>query len=132
MKASTIFLAGSLVANAAFVAVFLAGARSPSASTPPPANTAISSAAAKTPASNDPTAGVDPEMWTHLQTDELHTMLERMRAEGFPNSVIRAIMAEQVRVQFAPRRRVLNETAKPPPYWSPATQDPKIAAVLYD
>jgi hypothetical protein len=130
MKASTIFLAGSLVANAAFVAVFLAGAGSPSASTPPPASPAISPATAKTPARNDPTAGVDPQMWTHLQTDELHTMLERMRAGGFPNSVIRAIMAEQMRVQFAPRRRVLNETAKPPPYWSPATQDPKIAAEL--
>ncbi|HVS53931.1 MAG TPA: hypothetical protein VHD62_16365 [Opitutaceae bacterium] len=129
MKTSTFFLAGSLVANAAFVAVFLAGSSARHAS-----STAAPVIAPATPAkpvaSNDPAAGVDPEMWAHLQTDELPAMLERMRAEGFPNSVIRAIMAEQVRLQFAPRRHALTDSAKAPPYWSPATQDPKIAAQL--
>lgn len=125
MKLSTLVLAGSVAVNAVLFALYFAG---PSGDSAAPVPTAVA-VAAKAPATTSNSA-IDAETWAKLQTDDLPGMLERLRAEGFPPALIRAIMAEQVRVQFAPRRAALNRTAGNRPYWEPATNDPQTEAAL--
>jgi hypothetical protein len=128
MKLSSVLLAGSLVANAALIALFIAGA---SGGTTSPATTPTDSRpAAKAPIAGEANAAVDPAAWANLTPEKPATLLARLRAAGFPPAMIRALIAEQVRVQFAPQRAALNLKAKERPYWEPATHDPKTDAAL--
>ena len=131
MKASTFFLTASLGVNAALVAVLLAGTAqrqgadvpvAPAAAPADPASAARASAAAP--------SAVDPETWNQLESADLRTMLAQLRAAGLPPELVRAIMAEAVRVQFAPRRAALNARYKEPPYWNPGAVDPKQQAEM--
>jgi len=127
MKVSTLLLAGSLAANFALAAVFFAGA---SASHVVSSNSSLPARPATTAPGSAAKTAIDAETWTRLQTDDLPAFLARLRAEGFPPALVRAIMAEQVRVQFAPRRAALNRKGADRPFWEPATEDPKTAAAL--
>lgn len=129
MKISTIVLAGSLAANLALAAAFVAGSSAGRTPVPSAVGSHPAPAAAATSGSGT-LAPMDPAAWSHLQTDDLHAFMDRLRAEGFPPSMIRAIMAEQIRVQFAPRRAALDRKAAERPFWEPATNDPKTAAAL--
>ena len=129
MKISSILLGGSLAANAVLLALFISGAFAGSDSTPaaPNANATASHAVAAAAAS---AADIDPATWTNLQPDDLPGILARLRAEGFPLEMVRAIMGELVRVQFAPRRAALglNDKLHERPFWEPATLDAKTEA----
>jgi hypothetical protein len=125
MKPSTLLLAGSLAVNVFFAAVFFAGR---SAARSAPGSQSAAPASASQPQGDAQLPG--PETWDTLQPDVPAQMLERLRAEGFPPAMIRAIVAEQIRVQFAPRRAALNQAAGSQPFWMPLTPDPKTAAAL--
>jgi hypothetical protein len=133
MRASTFFLTASLAVNAALVAVLLVGATQRNASdanshaaiTAAPAESA---GAARTSAAPKP--AVDPETWSQLENVDLRTMMDQLRAAGLPLDLVRAIMAEAVRVQFAPRRAASNARYKEPPYWNPGAVDPKQQAEM--
>jgi hypothetical protein len=125
MKPSTVLLAGSLAANVLFAAVFFSGL-SPDPSAPPSHSASPSSTS--TPRVDPPLPG--PETWNTLEPETPAKMLERLRAEGFPPAIVRAIVAEQIRVQFAPRRAALNQATGEQPFWMPTNPDPKAAAAM--
>lgn len=132
MKISSILLGGTLAANTALIALFVAGSFSDGDAGSAGAAAASASAAAQPAARATSTTdtSADPESWTKLQTGDLPGMLARLRAEGFPPAMVRAIMAEQVRLQFAPRRAALNLKDNERPFWEGETQDPKTTAAV--
>ncbi len=130
MKTSSLLLVGSLAANVALAAVFVVGFSSAQATRPnsmPPGHPAGASGA---DAKSTAAAAVDPASWSHLQTDDLHAFMDRLRAEGFPPAMLRAIMAEQIRIQFAPRRAALDRKGAERPFWEPTANDAKTAMAL--
>jgi hypothetical protein len=122
------------VANAAFVAVFFAGSSAGRVSSSPAMVSSLPSMSATTATRGDKTSTtLDLETWAQLQTGDLSAFLARLRAEGFPPAMVRALMAEQIRAQFAPRRAALNASGSERPFWEPTTpQDPQTAAALRD
>jgi hypothetical protein len=117
MKISSLLLATSLVANVAIVAIFVAGASSESTPatikhevTPPTAPVANAAAEA---------AG----LWSELRSDDLRDQVEKLRADGFPPAMVRAIVAAQIRTKFAARRKTLEAAQGELPFWKIPAQD---------
>lgn len=124
MKISTVVLTGSLAVNVTFAALFLFGGSDELTPAPSSALTApVVSAAVGTSS-----AGTDA--WAVLKSDELATQRDRLRAEGFPPSTIRAILASQVRESFAARRKALEAAQGDLPFWKNPTADPQTQAEL--
>src|SRR5438034_5619970 len=98
MKTSTLLLGGSLVLNAALIVAAVIG----SATDSTPVVQADSAAAAVT-VEKTTNAAPGPETWTNLQSDDLTTQIGRLRAEGFPPALVRAIISAQIRESFAGR-----------------------------
>jgi hypothetical protein len=124
MKTSSLLLAGSLAANVALLAVIAVGGMSgdersrsatPTMASPKPASTG--------------SAGADADVWTQVKNADLHSQVERLQAEGFPPSMVRAIIAAQVRESFAARRKALTAT-NDSAYWLPPNRDPNTQAAL--
>ncbi|HVS53926.1 MAG TPA: hypothetical protein VHD62_16340 [Opitutaceae bacterium] len=116
MKA--VLLAGSLVANAALL--FAAVHRSTgfdffSRSHSAPAAAGASSASAVA----NPTAAphFDPGTWDTLATPELAATAARLKAEGFPVSLQRAILSALVVEHFADRHKALADLIDAQPWW---------------
>jgi hypothetical protein len=56
--------------------------------------------------------------WDALQgTGDLKALVARLRAAGFPASVVRAIAAAQLSEQYAARRKEIQAGIPTPPYW---------------
>lgn len=127
MKASSLILTGSLVANAALLVLLIAGM---SADKPTPVLTSSPSNLAGATAARDSAPAADAKTWANLNPDELTGLFERLRAAGFSRAVARALLAEQVRGQFASRRAALYRAAAERPFWEPATPNPATAAAL--
>lgn len=113
-----ILLGASALLNLALAVVLLSGTWSnrPAAVTPSPVDAAQAAAAdarAQTAA-----------MWSTLQTDDLPALIAHLRSAGFPPNMIRAIIAAQLREQFAARRKAIEGTPNQA-YWKNATFDPK-------
>jgi len=125
MKISTLLLAGSLAANVALVAVFVAGAFGDTG--PAALGRDVHPSA---PATAFRAATLGPETWTALRSDDLAAEIERLRAEGFPPAVIRSILAAQIRESFAARRKALEAAQADTPFWKNPVRDPAIAAEL--
>jgi hypothetical protein len=123
MKISSVFLAGSLAANVALVAVFIAG----TTQHPEPAVVR----AAPVPSSPRPSdaAAIAAESWKELQSDDLRAQAEKLRADGFPPSMIRAIVGAQIHASFAARRKALENAQADRPFWK-STADPASQAAL--
>lgn len=128
MKASTLFLGASLAANAALVAGFLFGplGRSPSASAP----TVAPAQAVATTAADSVSGAATGQEWASLQTGDLAAQRDRLRAEGFPPAMIRAILAAQLRETFADRRKALESARGEIPYWKNPQPDPQTQAAM--
>lgn len=120
-KALYPLLAVSLALNGAFALIFGLGSDSAASSAPPAS--AVSSAPSAPPALN---AGI----WPSLKSDELPTLIARLRAAGFPPEIIRALIAAQVSESFAARRKALEPPTGSLPFWKDAVRDPKSAAAL--
>jgi hypothetical protein len=137
MKPLTLLLVLSLVANAALVAF---GVRSQSG---PFANLFSSSKTSHGEKSSTTVAGVssgasvsavDGKTWSNLQTGDLKTLVERLRAAGFPPAVIRAIISAQIRERYAAQRVALLGKQDETPYWQRPVYayDAKVMAAIRD
>lgn len=81
--------------------------------------------AAAAKAATEMTAGA--RRWEELQEGDRAAQVARLRAEGFPPSMIRAIMLAQVRAQLASRQKALDTAIAGQPFWE-GQIDPKLEA----
>ena len=127
MKLSTPLLLGSLAVNAVLLAFLVVGTSgdtaTPTQSAAQPAATANAAAASATLAHG---------VWTTLQTGDLADQRDRLRAEGFPPDIIRAILSAQLDESFAARRKALTAAQPEIPFWKNPVRDPKLQADLRD
>ncbi len=126
MKISTALGLASLVVNAALLGVIAFG----SLTTKPEAPAAP---AAELPAAAKATAGdaaASANAWAELSANDLAAQRDRLQAEGFPPSTIRAILAAQIREQFAARRKAIDAATANQPYWKNSIADPQTLAQL--
>jgi hypothetical protein len=129
MKLSTVVLAGSLAANAALIAAIAVGLSDDRDSAK---HTALATAAnTKTSTAKD-ASSLSPEAWNDLQNGDLAALRDRLRAEGFPPEIVRAILAAQIRESFAARRKAIEDAQGETPYWKNPNRDPKTQAALRD
>jgi hypothetical protein len=56
-------------------------------------------------------------LWSRLQSEDLKTFAERLRAAGFPPATIRAIVDAELGHRFAPRLEELRRVMRETPYW---------------
>src|SRR6185369_10909707 len=117
---TTIFLSVSMALNLAFAVLFFAGRNAESA-----APVEVSVKAPKGAA----LPKIDNTIWPALESGELATLIERLRASGFPPATVRAIIAAQISERFAAQRKALQGDAANRPFWKDGnTLDPKIYA----
>jgi hypothetical protein len=120
MKLRPLLIALSLAANLALL--FAVVQRSPrwsdffslgssNSSTVAPAGKTAAAEAAKADT-------LTPETWANLTTGDIKSVAERLRAEGFPASLQRAIIGALVAEQFADRHHALAEMIRAQPWWA--------------
>ncbi|MEO6569828.1 MAG: hypothetical protein ABIO94_13785 [Opitutaceae bacterium] len=126
MKAATLLLTGSLVVNAALFTALIAGF-SAETTTSTVIRTRLPTDAST--ASVSPSA-IDPKTWTNLQPADLAGLFDRLRAAGLSPAVARALLKEQVRAQFTPRRASLNRAMTEGPFWESVRSNPATVAAL--
>lgn len=112
MKPPPLLLAGSLVANAVLATVLFLRANTDSSTVPDTSHAAL--AAKSQPAIG---RGVDPQTWAQLDATEPGDFVTRLRAEGFPLPVIRALARQWVHDHFRARYDALAEAEAAKPYW---------------
>lgn len=116
---TTFALVVSLAVNAVLIAAFFtdrASAKKPVARMEPTPSPA-------------PPAGptLTTEAWQKLRSDtELPAMVQRLRDQGFPPDVIRAIMASHLRELYAARMKALDPGSDSRPYWKNMSIDPRV------
>jgi hypothetical protein len=118
-----LIIAVSLLANAALLATF---AFRPALAPPAvrdffarhfsSADATTGSAPPHMSASAPRTAAPHP-LWSEVRSDELATLIARLRAAGFPPSVVREIVRNQVNARYSARIRALTEPDLNTPYW---------------
>jgi hypothetical protein len=127
MKLSSLLLTGSVAANAALLALLLRGSFVGGSERPISATPALTApAAAAAPSETTP----DPGTWSNLAGDDLTAQRERMRAAGFPEPVVRAILAARISEKFAAQRRALSPNQGDVEFWKVPTPDPAKQAAL--
>ena len=125
MKISSVLGLASLAANVALIGVIASGAfRDQPVAAPAPV--VVSSAPTPSAAS----AVAPAEAWQELNAADLAAQRDRLKAEGFPPSVIRSILAAQIREQFAARRKAIEATTANQPYWKNSIPDAQSQAQL--
>ena len=144
MKLPVVLLFASLAVNAAVITLYFkqssgaASAGSPAAAALAEKTAGASSSAATTSAASANSAAQAKQLaqsWSELQSGDLKTLPERLRAAGFPPSMIRAIVAAQVNEQFSARRKELLGNQAEQPFWKnqrSGMMDPKIMTALRD
>lgn len=122
MKSLVVFLAVSALANVAMLAVI--NTRSaPRAVSVAEKSIAIPGVAnAPSASSAPPEGGPDgprrfEEIWVSPTREELPGLIARLRAAGYPPSVIRTLVSMMVSNLFSERRRALDPATEPSPYW---------------
>jgi hypothetical protein len=131
MKSFKILLAGSLVANFALVAVVISKpSLAPSAvrdffhlhdakADAADALRASQRAIAEARAATDRAAASRALLWSAIASDDLPTLVARLRAAGFSPAVIRAIVSSQIDQRFRIRMKELVGTFADTPFWKP-------------
>ena len=130
MKLSTLLVVGSLALNGALLAVYVSRTQS---SSPVSGNldnsgaaqsvgTTASGAASKPPVAAEKSkaalgAAPTKETWAKLNTGDLRALAARLRAAGFPPSVVRAVIYAQVNESFKSRREQLMPAGQEKPFW---------------
>lgn len=133
MKALAIVLMVSLVGNAAWIVLHFreTAARANAAQEREarlrdgePRRSENASAAEVVPGSNDDrqvlgTDGkaISPQVWSHLFGGDLKGLVSRLKAAGFPDSVIRAVVLVEVGDHFSERRKALLSKMNVDAYW---------------
>lgn len=135
MKLVVAVLAASMAANAALVTVFvrnpsLAPAEYQSYFESPAARAARRVAVAAEEQRESTTragreAAIKQEreakLWSTLQSDDLRTLVQHLRAAGFPPKVVRAVVSAEIDRRFAGQMAALRNEAENTPYWKPQT-----------
>lgn len=135
MKALPTLLLGSLAANAALLAAFaFKPALAPPALRdlfqPSTTSEARSAAAGGIAASTRSALAREGEalaaeaarrasIWSTLDTDDLPTLVSRLRAAGFSRTVVRTIVSAKIEERFAGRMKELTAPIENAPYWKP-------------
>lgn len=131
MKLPTLLLAGSLLGNAALVGALIVqpsrlpaplrdlfSADTPRAAASPPVTP--SSALSSQPASRGSqlsTLNSQLPLWPALASDDLRTLVARLRAAGFPAHVIRSVIERRLSDLYTPRLRALEQADPNTPFW---------------
>jgi hypothetical protein len=124
MKFSSIIIAISLAANVVLVPVLLMGIAKSPAPAPVAVDARVSTADRKAADAATAAAG----LWSELRSDDPRQQVEKLRADGFPESMIRAIITAQVRASFAARRKALEAAQGERLYWRNPMPDPAAMA----
>ena len=139
MKLRVVLLLVSLAVNGALVAALVGqfpalthlGVELAGAAHPPAGPVQARATAAVTDAA---AAGATAQVWGLLRTnDDLPTLIARLRAAGFPPSVIRSIVAAEIGERFVARRKELTAAQSVNPFWKGqiySSYDPKVTAAL--
>lgn len=125
MKASTILLAGSVALNAVFAGIVLIGI---SEHEKAGSESATKQAATANTTTTNVTAPA--EDWAKLPSDDLPTLAEKLRQNGFPPILVRAIISAQARERYATQRDALERSVENVPYWRNPSNDPKVSAQM--
>ena len=115
----------SLAVNVALLGVLAYGSFQPKAA-PARAIAVEKPALAPQAAKPDPTA----DAWSELSSTDLAAGRDRLLAEGFPPAALRAVLAAQLRDQFAARRKAIETNLANTPFWKNPTMDPQTQAQL--
>ncbi|HVU35946.1 MAG TPA: hypothetical protein VHE61_21070 [Opitutaceae bacterium] len=125
MKTSNLLLGASLVVNVALIGIIAAGmalgpggTSASDAGKPPTPAPAVTSAPAP-----------DSGAWLALNSTDLAVERDRLRAQGFPDRLVRAILAAQIQERYAAQRKAIVGNTDVP-FWKQPKADPKIAAAL--
>jgi hypothetical protein len=121
MKLPTLLVAASLAANAALVGLLYAR--------PTLAPPAVRSFFVRGPAADGTTARRVPvrtaeaprKLWASLGGDDLPTLIQRLRAAGFPPSIVREIVRAEISARYDARIRAIIEPDPNVPYWKQST-----------
>lgn len=129
MKLRLLLLVGSATLNAAFGTAFVL---QPSLAPPgvrdyfqrTPATNAPSAAtprkAGPTAAERDAQAAASQaQLWRSLATDNLSDLVARLRAAGFPPTIVRGIVDAEIERRFSSRFKELSRSMNETPYWKP-------------
>lgn len=88
------------------------------------------SVAARNRAEKARVAAAQAKVWPALRGDDLRAMVARLREAGFPPTVIRGIVNEEVQAQFSARMREITRVVEETPYWRPpptrSSNNPKL------
>jgi hypothetical protein len=57
------------------------------------------------------------QLWARLQSDDLPTLVARLRANGFPATLIRAMINAEINARYSSRLRALTDPDPSGPYW---------------
>lgn len=130
MKLSALLLAATLAANAALLAVYFNRSASSSPSEGA-ASTGSSSAATATNGTRGGSAAKngaiassassteESQAWSTLASTDLRTLVARLRAAGFPPSVVRAVVSAQISAKMRPRmEELMAGTTDEKPFWA--------------
>jgi hypothetical protein len=118
VNARVLFLAGSLALNAALAAIFAARPALAPASLRPYLPAAHGGDATPAPKTAHPIAApAKHPTWPTIATDDMPTLIARLRALGFPASLIREIVAAEVSARYDARLRALREGDANTPFW---------------
>jgi hypothetical protein len=132
MRPLTLLLVLSLLANIVFVAFSVRSKGRPFSSSVSSAKVFHSAeAGVATDGATDSSSGtLDAKTWNALQTGDPKTLIDRLRAAGFPPAVIRAIISAQIEEKYAAQRKALLANQKDTPFWQRglSTYDPKLMA----
>ncbi|MEO6995160.1 MAG: hypothetical protein ABI273_16260 [Lacunisphaera sp.] len=74
-------------------------------------------------------------LWASIESGDAQTMADRLRAAGFPPSLIRALISARIAEQFSARRKALLAQMEDKPFWKSGSgyfADPKTMAALRD
>ena len=144
MKLAPLLLTATLAANAALLAVYLNRQPSPSQipSDAPAPNPKLKTQNPE-PTSSNPKPGTPnskpapADAWSTLATTDLRTLAARLRAAGFPPSVVRAVIQAQLMNSAFARYQDLAGSIEQKPFWATGRNqsilsDPKFRTALND
>lgn len=131
MNTPKLILSASLVANLALAAILLTGSMGRDGTEQPSASTPAAAVSASTSGASAGATEPDSDTWVKLQTlNDLPGMMKRLESEGFPPAIVRALMAEQVRAKYAPKRVALDRHLHEVPFWMNGSYGPRVDAAV--
>ncbi|MFT3783492.1 MAG: hypothetical protein QM790_15880 [Nibricoccus sp.] len=121
MKPLAVVLAISIAANAALAVLFVRMSGSKSDQAAAAVSTTLTATKAAVPAGSGVgeamSVVLDSKTWSNLQSSDLKAFAERLRAAGFPPSLVRAIVAAIVDEKYSGPRKALLAKQEDVPYW---------------